>query len=106
MKKNLVSICLGDGLGYISIGNIIRRYHKSEKIEYVKIMNNSINTYQLNVNKIKTQNTLKVNVTLESILDSVTPFSYFPRFIYRNIIIYNISRYFNKTGRNFSKIFF
>jgi len=53
MKKNLVSICLGDGLGYISIGNIIRRYHKSEKIEYVKIMNNSINTYQLNVNKIK-----------------------------------------------------
>ena len=27
IKRNIFSVCLGDGLGYLSIGNIINRYH-------------------------------------------------------------------------------
>lgn len=105
-RRGIFTICLGDGLGYLSIGTIIRRYHTSDQIKYAKIINTSIDAFQLDVYRIKIQKTLKVNVTLASIINSVSPFSYFPRWIYRNVMIYKTWRYFNKTGRNFSKIFF
>ena len=91
---------------YLSIGNIINRYHKSHEIQYVKIKNISINTFQLNASKIIIQNTSRIIVNIQSVIDSVTPFSYFPQWIYRNAIIYNTKIYFNKTGINFSKNFF
>ena len=106
IKKNIFSVCLGDGLGYLSIGNIINRYHKSHKIKYEKIKNNSINTFQLNTSKIIIQNTSRTIVNTQSVIDSVTPFSYFPQWIYNYAILYKIKIYFNKTGINFSKIFF
>ena len=92
-SRGIFTICRGDGLGYLSIVTIIRRYHTSDQIKYAKIINTSIDAFQLDVYRIKIQKTLKVNVTLASIINSVSPFSYFPRWIYRNVMIYKTWRF-------------
>ena len=109
IKKNVFSICLGDDLGYLSIGNIINRYHKSFKIRFEKVNNNSlkaINNFQINTSKIIIQNTSRTILNIQSVIGSVTPFSYFPEWTYKYGIINKIKIYFNKTRINFLKSFF
>ena len=104
LKKNIFTICLGNRVGYLSLGAINRNFHESEKIEYIRIKSKKINSYQIKATQIKIGNTKPREINTDCVIDSGTPITYFPINIF-NKILKDLIKYFHKQGNNFFDIF-
>ena len=104
LKNNIFSLCLGDRIGYLSLGSITRKFHRSKKIEYIPILNQSISSYQIQTNVISIENIKERNIKAECVIDSGTPITYFPKNLFHKILK-DIIKYFKKNENNFFNIF-
>lgn len=104
LKNNVFSLCLGDRIGYLSLGYLTRKFHKSKKIEYIPILNQSINSYQIQTSAVNVEKIKERNIKAECVIDSGTPITYFPINLFHRILK-DIIKYFKKNEKNFFNIF-
>ena len=86
IKKNIFSLCFGLEGGYMSLGDIDKTYHNSEKIDYIPLLN-STEFYYINVHYIKLNNEKKITTTqMTAYIDSGSTFTILPRNYYKLLI--------------------
>ena len=94
IKNNIFSICLGDRFGYLSLGSIYKRFHKSRKIAFIPFISDSTYSYQIKVTDIKIDRIKVGKIETNCSIDSTIPVSYFPIKIFQ-LILNTCNHYFN-----------
>ena len=101
IKDNIFSICIGNRLGYLSMGGVIKTFHKS-KINYIPLINSG-NLFKIEINQLNIENDEKHEIKTISVIDTGTPISYFPNNIFK-IIINDFGKFCDKMkNENFSR---
>ena len=99
IKKNIFTLCFSLNGGYMSLGEIETKYHKSRIINYIPFLNSNLYYFvKLNSLKIENNETNIIKVPLICKIDSGRKFSYFPSKVL-NQIISQFDLYFN--NKNF-----
>ena len=87
ITENKFSLCFGLIGGYMSLGEIDTTYHKSSYMNYVSLLNSDNDEYAINLNGISINTHEKfVSGTHRASIQTRKPKSYFPQFIYKEII--------------------
>ena len=87
ITENKFSLCFCHIGGYMSLGEIDTTYHKSSYINYVSLLNSENDEYAINLNGISINTNEKfVSGTHRASIQTRKPKSYFPHFIYKEII--------------------
>ena len=85
IKKNFFSLCLGHWGGYLSLGGEMKDFRASGKINYINLIP-SDNSYIIKATSLRLGNESEYNIEVLGTIDSSTPFSYFPNYLYQQII--------------------
>ena len=83
-NKNIFSLCLDDDGGYLSLGDIDRKYHLYPDINYVNLSSNN-DLYELEINKFFV-GSFEINNKYISIIDTSSTISYFPKDLFNMIL--------------------
>ena len=87
ITENKFSLCFGLIGGYMSLGEIDTTYHKSDYINYVSLLNSESDEYSINLNGISiNDNERFVSGTHIASIETRKTKTYFPQFIYKEII--------------------
>lgn len=87
INRDLFTLCFGLRGGYMSLGEVEKRYHKDETIEYVPLLSSNV-YYLVKLNSLKVgnkdaKNSIKTPVIAN--IDTGNTISYFPSIIFKSI---------------------
>ena len=105
IRNNLFSICLGHLGGYLSLGGEMKDFRIGENINYIKLIP-SDNSYLIKATDIKIGDMNNIKIKVLGTIDSSTPISYFPNYLFKKIMG-NFRKYcINFRGKDKCKSFY
>ena len=99
VNKNLFSLCFGLEGGYMSLGEIDKTYHISNKIYYVPLLSSN-NLHSFSVHGFQVGKNKKEKHKVTAYIDTTNAFSFFPTTIFKTLFNQITDLCKDKKGKN------